>query len=138
MSETPHDEDCIELDEPERIDDLAQLTTSDRILIDQDVEPKTVVATGSRVVGTEGRGPNVEVTVPVVRVQGDWANAAPVELTHDVTLVERDGESLEFVRVDEPVGGIIERQFDNEVTVRRTHAAGATDRVTSDPCEVHA
>ncbi|WP_058366941.1 hypothetical protein [Haloparvum sedimenti] len=125
----PHALTCIGLEEPEQIDDLAQLQVGDRVLIDERRRPQTVVATGTRTAGIEGR--DVEERVPVVRVEGHWAGAATVEMTHDVTLTEiaDDLVSQRVVPEGERVGPIVAMDgVGRELEVRRTHVAGADAR----------
>ncbi|MFB6237561.1 MAG: hypothetical protein ABEH81_04235 [Halopenitus sp.] len=129
MSDTPHDKDCIELEEPERIDSLGQLDVGDRVLVDERRRPQTVIATGTREIGVEGTDNHVET--PVVRVQGHWAGATTVELRHKIDALQVGSEGDVEVHYEEK-DAIVETEHGREMDVRRTHVAGPQTRAETE------
>lgn len=126
----PHSKDCIELEEPEQIDDLGQLDVGDRVLIDERRRPQTVIATGVREKGLEGT--DIHVETPVVRVQGHWVGAVPTDLRHKLEglQVTDDGEyEVEYQETETIVDTDVGRSKD----VRRTHIVGSQTRTETDP-----
>lgn len=125
MSDTPHDKDCIELEEPERIDNLGQLAVGDRVLVDERRRPQTVIQMGTRKLGVEDTDNHVET--PVVRVQGHWAGAKIVELRHKIGALQVSSNGDVEVRYEEKET-IVEGEHGREMDVRRTHVAGPRTR----------
>lgn len=125
MTDTPHDKDCIALDEPETIEHLSELDVGDRVLIDERKRPLTVIEVGVRVKGNE-KTEKGEIRTPIVRLQGHWAGAKTIELGHRIkTLGIEDNE---YEPVLEEMDPIVDFDLGREKHVRRTHIAGSRSR----------
>jgi hypothetical protein len=137
MTENPHQQDCIALDEPESIEHLSQLSIGDRVLIDERRRPLTVINTGVREIGDDRIGDDgKEIETPLVRLQGHWAGAVTVELGHQVkrTTIVDD----EYEPALEELDPIVDRDLGREKDVRRTHVAGSRARAANETSEVPA
>lgn len=114
-TQTPHNVDSIDLETPEQITDVAQLSVGDRVLIDDRVMPQTVIRTGRRPI--ESRKTGEVHQQEVVKVQGDWSNAKEIVLANQYDFWAH-----------EDTGEVVEMQSGNEVDLRRTELAGSRDR----------
>ena len=115
-----------------QIEDLREFVVGDQVLIGDRSKPLDVVDLGVRTITDERIDATIEV--PVVKLEGDWANAATIVLTHriDRTPVRQDDGSY-VQRLDE-FDTIVDMEMGREQDVRRTHA---TDRVgrSDEQCE---
>jgi len=130
----PHELECIALDEPQPVDDLADLDVGDRVLIDDRRRPLTVVEIGTRVKGDEKI--NKEVRVPIVRLKGHWAGAIEIDLTHQLDrtpILQCDGSYVQRLDVNDK---IVDMELGREKNVRRTHVVGAAGRAAGNGQEV--
>lgn len=117
----PPTQDCIELDDPQPIDDVGQLGRGDRVRIDDRAKPLTVVRVGVQTIDDPYVG---EVERPAVMVCGDWDNAQELILTNEL-----DGMMLE------PTGDVVDMALGRERDVVRTHVAGSKARAGNDTDE---
>lgn len=137
MTDTPHDKDCIALEEPEPIDHLSQLTIGDRVLIDGRRRPLTVIAVGVREMGDDRVGDDgAELETPLVRLQGHWPGAKTIELAHKIKRAAVVDDEL--VPALEELSEIVDRDLGRPKDVRRTHIAGSRSRAEPANCEAAA
>lgn len=128
---TPHELECIALDEPQPVDNLADLDVGDRVLTDERKRPLTVIEIGTRVKGDERI--EKEVRVPVVRLEGHWAGARQIVLTHQLDRTPvLDEDSDEYVQRLEVNDAIVDMDLGREHDVRRTHVVGASGRAEAE------
>ena len=133
----PRELEAIELEEPQQIDDLADLDVGDRVRIDERRRPLTVVDTGTRVKGDERTGE--EVRVPAVRLEGHWAGAREVVLTHQLDRTPVfDEERDAYVQRLGVNDAIVDMDLGREHDVRQTHVVGAAGRASGNGEEVTA
>ena len=126
----PHELEAIGLDEPQPINDLADLDVGDRVLIDERRRPLTVVELGTRVKGDNRIGK--EVRVPMVRLEGHWPGAREVILTHQLDrtpFYDEDDQVRQRLGVND---AIVDMDLGREHDVRRTHVVGAVGRASLD------
>jgi len=132
----PHELEAIALDEPQPVDDLADLDVGDRVLIDERRRPLTVVELGTRVKGDEET--NKEVRVPMVRLEGHWPGAIKIDLTHQLDrtpVLQDDGSYQQRLDVND---AIVDMELGRKKDVRRTHVVGAAGRAAGNGQEVSA
>lgn len=117
--------DAIELEEPQRIEHLSELTVGDKIVFGDYSEPRTVTELGEREF-TDNRIDET-VTTPMVRVEGERSNAKMHVLTHKLN--RWDGEPIleEMDAIVACEGGDFEHG--REVAVVRTHIGGSRSRL---------
>ncbi|WP_434521307.1 hypothetical protein [Halorubrum sp. AS12] len=96
------------------------------MLVGDRSKPLDVVDLGVRTITDERIDATIEV--PVVKLEGDWANAATIVLTHriDRTPVRQEDGSYRQ-RLDE-FDTIVDMEMGRERDVRRTHAADRVGR----------
>lgn len=115
-ADTPHDIDVIDLEEPEQITDVGELEVGDRLVLDDQVLPKTVVQTGARPIQARDQEDHIQ---HYVKVRGDWSDAKEIVLANQYA-VFRHGDT----------GQVVDHATAEVREVERTHIAGSRDRVS--------
>jgi len=96
MNSNPHKIETNDLDEPQVIDHVSDLSVGDRVRIGDRVQPLTVVDIGTRVV-RDSRTDAETLQTPVAKLRGDWQNAAEVIIGHQITRWRHGEDSIENV-----------------------------------------
>jgi len=120
MSLNPNKIEINDLDEPQVVDHISDLSVGDRVRIGDWVQPLTVVDIGTRSI-RDSRTDAETLQTPVAKLRGGWQHATEVIISHQITRWRHGEDTIETVLRERET--IVAMDSGTPVEPLRTHVA---------------
>ena len=119
MNSNPHKIEINDLDEPQVVDHISDLSVGDRVRIGDRAQPLTVVDIGTRSI-RDSRTDAETLQTPVAKLRGGWQHATEVIIGHQITRWRHGEDTIDNVLRERET--IVTMDSGTPVEPLRTHA----------------